>query len=419
MLAVEHVVVGDHAAGVGGHAAHGGDHAGDGAAFGFVVGLVVADGVDEVAPFVAVRVVFAAGHFGFPHQAFLGGEVPFVNRRREAAIPAFGDDGAAFAAVQAAGVDFAATGHATAIKQEGGAVLVGVFHGVDIEILVDERLAVRAGLEMAAAEGHGFDGPGVFHPALVVDDVDVEIAEVAAASPEEAVEALDLVHHFADARGFHERVEEAHRAVDAVAALEDDVAQFAVMEAFGQFLHAAVVARHEAHAYFEVFLFGGGGQFQQAPGGRAIHGHGFFHEHVQALFDGVLEMHPAEAGRGGEDGDIARAQAIHRLFVGVKADEAAILGHVHLVAAVFLDLFVAVVQPIGEDVRHGHQFDGALLAGGQSVLRGAGATAAGADEGDPDFIAFGGVTRPGNGGGQGDSRHGFGRGFQEFPARWV
>ena len=47
-------------------------------------------------------------------------------------------------------------------------------------------------------------------------------------------------------------------------------------------------------------------------------------------------MDPAEAGRGGEDGDIARFQAVHGLFIGVEADELAILRHVHLSGPGFL-----------------------------------------------------------------------------------
>ena len=54
--AVEHLVVGDDLAGVGGHAAHRGHQAGLGAALDFVVRLVLADGVDQVVPFELVGV---------------------------------------------------------------------------------------------------------------------------------------------------------------------------------------------------------------------------------------------------------------------------------------------------------------------------------------------------------------------------
>ena len=56
------------------------------------------------------------------------------------------------------------------------------------------------------------------------------------------------------------------------------------------------------------------------------------HEDVQALLDRVGELDPAERRRRGEDDDVAGLQAIHRLLVGVEADELAVLRHVDLVA---------------------------------------------------------------------------------------
>ena len=78
--------------------------------------------------------------------------------------------------------------HAAPVHDELGFVGKRVFHGVGIEVLVDVVAAI-----MAAAQGLGLDRPGVLHPAAMVDDVDVEVAEAAAAGPEEAVEASDLV----------------------------------------------------------------------------------------------------------------------------------------------------------------------------------------------------------------------------------
>ena len=71
VLAVEHVVVGDDLAGVGGHAAHRGDEAGLRAALDLVVRLVLADGADQVFPFevVGVRLRLRIG----PEQVLLRG----------------------------------------------------------------------------------------------------------------------------------------------------------------------------------------------------------------------------------------------------------------------------------------------------------------------------------------------------------
>ena len=57
VLAVEHLVVGDFLASVGGHAAHRGHEAGFDAAFHLVVGLVAADGFHQVVPLVLIRLL--------------------------------------------------------------------------------------------------------------------------------------------------------------------------------------------------------------------------------------------------------------------------------------------------------------------------------------------------------------------------
>lgn len=61
VLAVEHLVVGHDLPGVDGHAAHRGHEAGCGAAFGLIVGLVVANGVDQFVPLDLIGVRFRLG----------------------------------------------------------------------------------------------------------------------------------------------------------------------------------------------------------------------------------------------------------------------------------------------------------------------------------------------------------------------
>ena len=104
---------------------------------------------------------------------------------------------------------------------------------VGVEVLVDVVAAI-----MAAAQRLGLDRPGVLHPAAMVDDVDVEVAEAAAAGPEEAVEAPNLVGHFGDVGRLRRRLHRSDRAVHAVAAHQNEVADFAVVDALGQFLRA-------------------------------------------------------------------------------------------------------------------------------------------------------------------------------------
>ena len=66
MVAVEDLVVGDFLAGVRGHAAQARHEAGLDAALGFVVWLVVTDGVHQVVPFVLIWIPLVRSDFGLP-----------------------------------------------------------------------------------------------------------------------------------------------------------------------------------------------------------------------------------------------------------------------------------------------------------------------------------------------------------------
>src|SRR5579884_2753305 len=101
---------------------------------------------------------------------------------------------------------------------------------------------------MAPAECLRLYRPFVFHPSQVIDDVDVKVVEAASARPDEAVEAFHLVQQVADAVRFGQGQEISAGPVHAVAALQNDVADFAVMDTVGQFLKRPAVTRHEANA---------------------------------------------------------------------------------------------------------------------------------------------------------------------------
>ena len=139
---------------------------------------------------------------------------------------------------------------------ELGAVGEDVFDRVGVEVLVHVGCAVGTWSVMASAQGLGLDRPGVLHPAEVVDVVDVEVAEAAAAGPEEAVEALDLPEQFAGLAGPLGGEGRAERPVHAVAAHQDDVADLAVLNALVQFLQRPAVAGHQAHADLQVLARG-------------------------------------------------------------------------------------------------------------------------------------------------------------------
>src|SRR4029079_7597187 len=94
---------------------------------------------------------------------------------------------------------------------------------------------------VTTAQRLGLHRPCVLHPAEVVDDVNVEIAVVPAAGPEETVEPLDLVHKFGHVMRSRQGLKEADRSLHAVAALEDDLPKLAVVHPLGELLHRPAV----------------------------------------------------------------------------------------------------------------------------------------------------------------------------------
>src|ERR1017187_1703767 len=105
---------------------------------------------------------------------------------------------------------------------------------------------------MTSAQGLRLDRPGVFHPEAMVNVVDIKIVETPAAGPDETMKALDLPEQFAGAARPLRRIRRAARSVHPVAAQQNEVADFAIVDALRQFLHPPIVARHQAHADLEV-----------------------------------------------------------------------------------------------------------------------------------------------------------------------
>ena len=112
--------------------------------------------------------------------------------------------------------------------------------------------------------------------------MDEEVAEDAAARPEEGVElaklVLDLVH-----AGRLDAVETDDRAVHPIAAHRDDVADLAVLNAFGQFLERAAVTRHQADADLQVLGRRVLGDLDHTRRGGAVGRQRLLHEDVQPL----------------------------------------------------------------------------------------------------------------------------------------
>ena len=181
------------------------------------------------------------------------------------------------------------------------------------------------------------------------------------------------------------------------------------MNAPGKFLHGPVMAAHQAHGDLEVLGRSLLGQLEHAAGSGAVGRDRLFHEHVETLLDGIGKMDPAERQRRGKNGHVARLEAIHRVLVAVKADEPALRRHIHLVNMLVAwagavggvrlgvglfgrgdEALVAGIEFVGEDIGHGHQFDGAIFDV-QGVDDRAGAASAATDQGHLNRVAAGGM----------------------------
>lgn len=172
----------DFEAGVAGHASHDSGHGTECAAFGLVVGEVVADGVEEVVVFLLVGV--DGGFFGFVGPRVFAGDRELVTvvdhfDGAEGAVGAFGD------VVETAG-------NLAVLNEHAGTVGVFVFDG---EMIVDAA-SLFSFPDFGSGDSHGVDGVGVFDP---VDDIDVMEPHIdvdVAALPSEVELVIELVLEF-------------------------------------------------------------------------------------------------------------------------------------------------------------------------------------------------------------------------------
>ena len=313
-----------------------------------------------------------------------------MNAGRQPAVAALRDYRNPFAAVGEATVNVLAACHAASVHEEFTAVTECVFHGIRIEILVYVSDAFRTHLIMPAAESLGLDRPVILHPALMVDDVNVKVAEASAAGPDKAVKSLYLIKKVADTGRFGQRAEEPYWSGHPVASLQNYIADFAVLDAFSQLFESPAVTGHQPYANLEVLGLGLFGKLKHPPAGWAVNCDRLFHKDVKAFLYRVGEMYPAKSRRRCEDCDIARAQAIHRVLVSIEANELAVLRHIHLIGKIFLQVIITAFKAILEYVGHSNELDWTLFDG-QSVFRRPGAPAAAADQDHINSIVLPGV----------------------------
>src|ERR1039458_3155694 len=99
---------------------------------------------------------------------------------------------------------------------------------------------------MASAQGLRLDRPGVFHPAAMVNVMDVKIVETPAAGPDETVEVLNLPEQFAGLARPLRRIRRPARSMHPVAAQQNEIPDLTILNAMRQFLHRPVVTRHQS-----------------------------------------------------------------------------------------------------------------------------------------------------------------------------
>ncbi len=173
----------------------------------------------------------------------------------------------------------------------------------------------------------------------------------------------------------------------AVGAHRQDLADLSVPHALQEFLPCAAMPYHQTHAYLQALGVGLLREFQHPLRGGTVHGHRLLHEAMQALLDGVLKLHPAERRRRAEDHDVAGLHRVHRLFVGVEAQESAFLRNVHLRFELRLQFVDAGIELGRHHIGHGCQFHRSV-GNGQRIDRRARSTPAAADERDVDRIVL-------------------------------
>ena len=218
---------------------------------------------------------------------------------------------------------------------------------------------------------------------LIVDDEELareRLRQLLAEQPE-----LELVGECADGR---EAVAAIQKQAPDLIFLDIQMPEldgFAVLDALVQFLERATVAGHQSHSYFEILRCRLLGEREHPAGGRTIRRQRLFHEDVEPLLNGVSKMDPAKRQRRGKDRNVAGFQAVHRLLVSVEPDELAVLGHIHQLGVLPFQSVVTALEPVIEDVGHGHEL-GRTIFDRQRVIGGATAAATAANQGDLDGV---------------------------------
>ena len=188
------------------------------------------------------------------------------------------------------------------------------------------------------------------------------------------------------------RLERSHvrTGVHAVSPDQLDLAQRVVADALDQRLACGRVSAHDARRDFQVLLLCRFAGLEDPLAATRIRREGFLHEHMDAFFHRVLDVHRTERRVRGAQRHVARTQAVDGMTVGIEAQEATFGRHVDARGVLFAQGFVRGAQPVFEQIGHGHQ-PGRAVGRLQGIAGRAATAAAAADQGQPDRGILGSV----------------------------
>ena len=190
------------------------------------------------------------------------------------------------------------------------------------------------------------------HPVHGVDAVDGLFDDVIAREPAIVVPVADLVLHLRTTL-----LVGLPRIPDALGIVGrfngHNLADLAVKDLLHRLAPGCVVAPAEAVDQRQVLGLGVLASLDKSAQAGPVDRHRLFDEAVDALLDGIGQMHGAEMGRRGQDHQI---HLVDHLLVGVEAAILAILGNIDpRPDARAFECGQAVLEPIGKDIAHGDQ----------------------------------------------------------------
>lgn len=145
---------------------------------------------------------------------------------------------------------------------------------------------------------------------------------------------------------------------------------------------ATLEARRDFHTLLVRFFTG----FQHPVKAGWIRREGFFHEDVDPLLHGVLDMHGADVGARGAESDIPGTKRVDRALIRFEAKKLPIWSYVDAIFVHLFERLQRILDLLFVEVGDRVQFDGALVAGVKGIGHGSVAAPTGADQGESDGV---------------------------------